>query len=154
MTRDATPLTDRPGFLIRRLHQIHLALFAEECGAFGVTPVQYSLLTVLAAQPGLDQAGLGHEIGVDRATLTHVVRRLEARALLARSRDPADRRSKRVTLTERGATLLARMDEAAERAHRRTIEALPPERQAAFLNELRRLVEAGNDYGRAPLRLT
>jgi len=33
------PLASRPGFLIRRLHQIHLSLFAEECASFKVTPV-------------------------------------------------------------------------------------------------------------------
>ena len=33
-------LAARPGFLIRRLHQIHLSLFAEECGAFDVTLVR------------------------------------------------------------------------------------------------------------------
>jgi hypothetical protein len=45
-------LARRPGFLIRRLHQMHLALFAEACGAFGATPVQYSILTVAGAGSG------------------------------------------------------------------------------------------------------
>ena len=79
-------LARRPGFLIRRLHQIHLALFAEECGAFGVTPVQYSILTVAAAQPGLDQAALAIEVGVDRTTMADVLARLERRGLIRRSR--------------------------------------------------------------------
>ena len=66
-------LAARPGFLIRRLHQTHLSLFAEECGAFDVTPVQYSILTAVAAQPGLEQAALAQEVGIDRATLANVV---------------------------------------------------------------------------------
>jgi hypothetical protein len=33
-------LARRQGFLICRLHQFHLALFAEGFGTFGVTPVQ------------------------------------------------------------------------------------------------------------------
>ena len=48
-------LSRRPGFLIRRLHQIHLALFAEECKAFGVTPVQYSILTALEHMGAAEQ---------------------------------------------------------------------------------------------------
>ena len=36
------PLSQRPGFLIRRLHQIHVALFQEACGEFEITPLQYS----------------------------------------------------------------------------------------------------------------
>ena len=92
-------LAARPGFLIRRLHQIHVALFAEECAAFGVTPVQFSLLSVLAMQPGLDQAALAFAVGVDRATTANVVARLEKRGLLRRRSGATDRRVKQVELT-------------------------------------------------------
>ena len=146
-------LADRPGFLIRRLHQIHVALFAEECGQQNVTPVQYSILTVAAAQPGLDQAALGYEVGVDRATLANVLGRLEARGLLRRVQGRADRRLKHVTLTAEGRKLLAGMVAAVQRAHERTIEALPPPERAAFLDALLVLVESGNGFGRARLRL-
>ena len=146
-------LARRPGFLIRRLHQIHLALFAEECGAFGVTPVQYSILTVAAAQPGLDQAALAIEVGVDRATVADVLARMERRGLVRRSRANRDARLKLVHTTVAGRRLLSRMDRQARRAHERTIAPLPPGQRAAFVNALVRLVEAGNDLGRAPLRL-
>ena len=75
-------LFKRPGFLLRRMHQIHLALFAEECGTFDITPVQYSIMTVAGAQPNLDQAQLAYEVGVDRATLANVVARLESKGLV------------------------------------------------------------------------
>lgn len=145
-------LTERPGFLIRRLHQIHLALFAEECAAFDITPVQYSIMTVAAARPGLDQTALCHEIGVDRATLANVVARLERRDLLRRSRPRDNRRVKCVHLTDAGLMVLERMREAVGRAHERTVEALPPARRKAFMAALRLLVDAGNDHGGAPLR--
>ena len=148
-----TALTDRPGFLVRRLHQIHLALFAEECQPFGVTPVQYSIMSVLRAQPDLDQASLAHEVGVDRTTLANVVARLEGRELLKRTQGEADRRLKHVRLTPRGHRMVVRMQGAAQRAHDRTVEALAPRQRAAFLAALRKLVDAGNEYGRAPLRL-
>ncbi len=35
-----SPLFKRPGFLIRRVHQIHGFLFAEETSEFNITPVQ------------------------------------------------------------------------------------------------------------------
>ncbi len=96
-------LARRPGFLIRRLHQIHLALFAEACGTFGVTPVQYSILTVASAHPGLDQAALAIEVGVDRATVADVLARLERRGLVRRSRAARDARLKLVHATSRAA---------------------------------------------------
>ena len=49
------PLWSRPGYLIRRLHQIHVALFLEELRDSGLTPVQYGLLTALSFRGELDQ---------------------------------------------------------------------------------------------------
>lgn len=149
----AWDLANRPGFLIRRLHQIHQAMFAEECAAFSVTPVQFSIMSVAAAQPGLDQARLGHEVGVDRTTLANVVARLEARSLMVRTASPTDRRVKHVSLTPEGLALLGAIEAPARRAHVRTIEALPEQEREEFLRALAKLVQAGNDYGRAPLRL-
>ena len=150
----ASSLAERPGFLVRRLHQIHLALFAEECLPFGVTPVQYSIMSVLQHQPDLDQASLAHEVGVDRTTLANVVARLESRGLVKRTQGRSDRRLKHVRLTAPGQRLVAQMRDAAQRAHDRTIEPLSPRQRAAFLATLRKLVDAGNGYGRAPLRLS
>ncbi len=149
----AESLAERPGFLIRRMHQIHLALFAEECAAFDITPVQYSILTVASAQPGLDQAQLAYEVGVDRATLANVLARLEGKQLIKRSTSPADKRLKLVTLTASGAAALQKMLLPVQRAHDRTVAALPAAEQALFLKLLMRLVDSQNAYGRAPLRL-
>jgi len=146
-------LAQRPGFLIRRLHQIHLALFAEECAGFDVTPVQFSIMSVIALQPGLDQSQISEEIGVDRATLANVVARLEAGGLLKRITSRLDRRQKLLTLTPRGKSLLARMRDPVFRAHARTIGALEPRARDEFMVLLATLVDAGNDHGRAKLRL-
>jgi len=146
-------LRRRPGFLVRRLHQIHLALFAEECAAFEVTPVQYSLMTVLDERREIEQAAVAHEVGIDRATVADVLARLEKAGFVRRRPSRTDRRIKLVELTAKGRSVLRAMDEAAQRAHDRTIAALPEPERSAFLESLARLVDAGNDYGRAPMRL-
>lgn len=142
-------LQHRPGFLIRRLHQIHLALFAEECGAFGLTPVQYSIMTAVAAQPGLDQARLCEEVGIDRATMADVLARLESRGLVTRRRSGTDQRMKLVSVTTLGRRLLTRIDPHARRAHERTVAALPEAQRATFIASLTRLVEANQRLERA-----
>ena len=58
-----TDLWARPGFLIRRLHQLHIAVFLEECAEFDVTPVQYAVLSVLYDGEALDQVSVAAEIG-------------------------------------------------------------------------------------------
>lgn len=143
-------LRRRPGFLIRRLHQIHLALFAEECGAFGVTPVQYSIMTAIERQPKLDQASLCEEVGIDRATMADVLGRLEQRRLVARRRSGTDQRMKLVSMTAIGRQLLARIDPHARRAHERTVEALPAEDRAVFIETLRHLVEGAPNVDATP----
>jgi len=146
-------LAVRPGFLIRRLHQIHVALFIAECTGFDVTPVQYSILSAVLAHPGLDQAALGETVGVDRATLANVVSRLEGRKLVRRRTSPSDKRLRLVMPTAKAAKLLGDMEHAARRAHERTIEALPPKERQSFVRALAHLVEAGNGHGRAALRI-
>jgi hypothetical protein len=56
------PLDQRPGFLIRRLHQIHVALFQKRCAAFEITPLQYSLLSALAKRGTADQTTLADDV--------------------------------------------------------------------------------------------
>jgi DNA-binding MarR family transcriptional regulator len=150
----AWDLASRPGFLIRRLHQIHVALFLEECGDLGLTPVQFSVLTAVAETPGLEQARLTEKAGVDRTTLAGVVARLEKQGFVRRRPRRSDRRVKQVLPTSAGLDLLARMEAPARRAHARTIEAMPAAERQRFLQSLARLVEAGNAYGRAALRLS
>lgn len=147
------PLADRPGFLIRRLHQIHIALFLEECARFGITPVQYSVMTALEREGALDQMSLAAEVGIDRANATDVVRRLESRGVLRRAASESDSRLKMCSLTAAGRRLAVRMRPAVEQVHRQTIAALPPRERAAFLASLVRLVEANNGRGRTKLRI-
>ena len=75
------PLWGRPGYLLRRLHQIHYALFFEECAGFDITPVQYGLLTTLSLNPNLDQNSLARELGIDRTNVADVLNRLARRSL-------------------------------------------------------------------------
>lgn len=146
-------LRQRPGFLIRRLHQIHVAIFLEECAEFDITPVQYSLMSALAEHAPLDQASLAAEIGIDRTTVAGVLSRLEGRGLVARNGNDRDRRLKMCKLTAKGLQLLKRMEPAARRAHDRTVAALDPQTRRIFAQALERLVDANNALGRAFLRL-
>ncbi|HEY0292295.1 MAG TPA: MarR family transcriptional regulator [Hansschlegelia sp.] len=144
-------LQDRPGFLIRRLHQIHVALFLEECAAEGVTPVQYSVLTALDQMGGAEQVALSLAVGLDRTNIADVLKRLEQRALVARRVAPEDRRMKIATLTDAGRELLGRVEAGAARAHDRTIAALPPAEQEQFLGQMRILVRAYGELSRSPV---
>ncbi|HWK47896.1 MAG TPA: MarR family transcriptional regulator [Stellaceae bacterium] len=138
---ERVPLQSRPGYLVRRLHQIHTALFLEECGHFAITPVQYGLMTALRREPGRDQASLGAEVGIDRTNAADVLERLAERGLIRRERSASDRRSKVASLTEAGEALTEQMYAHMLRAQERLLEPLAPEFRPAFLAMLRQLVE-------------
>ena len=143
----------RPGFLVRRLHQIYVAIYLQECEAFGTTPVQTSIMQVARFNPGIDQATLAAEIGVDRTTTSNVLTRLEGRGFVRRENDARDKRLRRVFLEAAGETLLAEIRGALDRAHGRLVDPLEPEEREAFTQTLQRLVEANNLHGRTSLRI-
>lgn len=137
------PLSERPGFLIRRLHQIHVALFQEACAKFGVTPLQYSLLTALAARKTADQTTLAADVALDRTTTTGAIKRLAARRLVERAVDQHDRRARLCKLTAAGRALLTKIEASARAAHRATLEELTEQERATFIELAQRIV-AGN----------
>ena len=148
-TRQPTmPLWVRPGYLLRRLHQIHYALFFEECAGFDITPVQYGLLTTLALKPDLDQNSIGRELGIDRTNVADVLARLARRGLLVRYRSKDDRRMVLARLTPAGRRITDEMYAAMLRAQNRLVAPLPPEERKAFIDTLLRLIEGNNHLGR------
>lgn len=139
------PLSQRPGFLIRRLHQIHVALFQETCGKFEITPLQYSLLSALAVRKTADQTTLAADIALDRTTTTGALKRLAARNLVEIAVDDADRRARLCKLTPAGAALLVRIEASARAAHRATLDNLSEQEQAVFVDMMQRIVAAHSD---------
>ena len=77
-------LYQRPGFLLRRTHQISAAVFENACASVGLTPAQYGVLTVLSSEPGLDQTRLARALAFDKVTVMRVCKGLEERGLIER----------------------------------------------------------------------
>lgn len=141
------PLWSRPGYLVRRLHQINYALWSEELGHANVTPVQYSVLTALSIRGEQDQTTLADEIGIDRTNVAEVLARLEGRKLVRRKENPADRRARLASLTPKGRALMASLFPAMQRSQDRLLAALTQKERDAFMATLVRLIEANRAYG-------
>ena len=143
-------LWSRPGYLVRRLHQIHGGLFFEECRAFELTPVQFALLTVLAGGQAYDQVSLSNAVGIDRTSGADVIRRLIRRGLVERVSSGADRRAKLARITEDGRRFVESMHPYMEQAQERFMAPLGREERATFVALLNKLIRANNDASRAP----
>ena len=146
------PLWSRPGYLVRLLHQINYALWSEELGHANVTPVQYSVLTALSIRGEQVQQTLADEIGIDRTNVAEVLSRLEARKLVRRKENPADRRARLASLTPKGRALMTGLFPAMQRSQDRLLAPLTQTERDLFMATLVRLIEANEGYGRATLR--
>lgn len=144
-------IESRPGHLIRRCHQIAVALFLDHCAASDLTPMQYALLKAAARHPGADQITLAGHAAIDRSNAARLAAGLEARGLLRRAVDPADRRARRLTLTMAGAALLGDAEAAVQAVQDDLLAPLAAEERVIFLAALRKIANHHNHASRAPL---
>ena len=140
----------RPGFLLRRAHQIAVSLFLEECRRHELTSTQYGVLVILNERPAIDQITLGRLLGLDRSTTGLVVRKLEERGLLVRSVGN-DLRRRQLRLTASGAGLLRRATADAARAQTRLLSPLSASARERLLATLGEIALAFDASTRVPI---
>jgi DNA-binding MarR family transcriptional regulator len=150
-TDSLSRLYARPGFLLRRAHQISAAVFEDACKELRLTPAQFGVLTVLQAHPGLGQSSLARALGFDKVTVLRVLRGLEARGLVTRAPAEDNRRNMVVALTPAGESVLQQAQKPAERAYKRLLAPLDKDQQEQLLHLLQLLTGELEDEARAAL---
>ena len=150
VTMDA--VYDAPGYLFRRMQQIAVAIFVEECKTHDLTPVQYAALVAIRTHPGIDATRLSAVIAFDRSTLGSVIERLEAKHYIERKPGRVDKRVKLLHLTKAGAALLREIVPSVERAQARMLQPLKPSDRKTLMALLTQLVDLNNEASRVPLR--
>ena len=131
-----------PGHLIRRAHQVAVAIFMQETGSFDVTPVQFAILNALIDGPGEDQVTLAGKVAFDAATFGSVIGRLESKDWVRRQPDAADRRRKLLWITPAGKQAAARMNHAVDKVQNRIVAPLEARERKQLLLLLDKLVTA------------
>ena len=152
LPRDDHAIFSRPGHLIRRLQQIAVAIFVEECRPFDLTPVQYAALVAIHTHPGIDATRLSAVIAFDRSTLGNVIERLESKDYIERKPAREDKRVKLLCLTKPGAAVLREIIASVDRAQGRMLQPLKPADRKTLLALLMQLVDLNNEASRVPLR--
>jgi DNA-binding MarR family transcriptional regulator len=133
-----------PGHLIRRAHQVAVAIFMEEAADHDVTPVQFALLSALIDTPGVDQVTLAARVALDAATSGSVIGRLETKGWVRREADPNDRRRKLLWATPQGELMAQRMKRAVVKAQGRILGPLKTGEREQLVRLLDKLV-AGHE---------
>jgi MarR family transcriptional regulator, lower aerobic nicotinate degradation pathway regulator len=142
----------KPGHLFRRMQQIAVAIFIEECKNFDLTPVQYAALVAIHAHPGIDATRLSAIIAFDRSTLGNVIERLETKEYVQRRPAREDKRVKLLYLTKAGAALLRDILPSVDRAQASMLRPLKAEERKTLKALMTRLVDLNNEASRVPLR--
>jgi DNA-binding MarR family transcriptional regulator len=126
-----------PSWLASELARRGHGLVADALAGEGVRRQHFAVLTSLAEQGAASQAELGRRLWIDRSDLHAIVGELEGDGLIARERDPGDRRRNVVTLTTSGKSALKRLDARVDGAQRELLAPL----SASDQRELVRLLE-------------
>ncbi len=130
-------LQDQPGHLIRRAHQIAVSAFHDKLGR-QVTPIQYAMLRILQARPGIDQVTLAREAALDTSTTADIAARLDAKGWIVRELLARGQRS--LSLTALGQEILDSLVPAIIELQHELLDRLDVAERIEFLRLMRKLV--------------
>jgi DNA-binding MarR family transcriptional regulator len=108
---------------------------------YNIRPAQFSVLTVIGANPGLTQRDLGQRLAIEPARLVLMLDELEERGLCRRKPAPTDRRSRTLVLTPKGTHQLRQLTELANQHEARALAKLGAADQRRLLALLRALID-------------
>ncbi len=131
-----------PGFLFRRMQQVSVSLFLNRLRAFDITPLQYTILRIVEAQPGIDQISVASQAVLDASTVKDIVARLESKKLVARGTGERDRRTRSVSLTRAGAEILAACEPEVRRTRKELLAPLSADERETLHRLLNALLSA------------
>lgn len=104
-------------------------LFARHAGEpFALRPVEYTVLTLVAENPGGSLARLARALAVTAPNITAMVDRLEAKGWLQRAYSEQDRRAQVLHVTPAGAELVRAATQRIAEAERAALPLTPGER--------------------------
>jgi DNA-binding MarR family transcriptional regulator len=105
----------------------------------GLSPYDHGVLALLDEEPVETQAMIADALGYDRSHLVGVLDDLEARELIERRRDPADRRRHLVTLTPAGKDAVKRLRAVSKQVDEEFFEPLSAEERTELFGLLARI---------------
>lgn len=105
---DMSVLESKLGYQLRMADRIMSKDFVQ---SVGMTPVQYSVFSLVASNPGLSQVAIGDSLNMDRASTMAIVRKLENAGLIDCRKAQHDRRMQALHVTDKGAKEFKIVDE-------------------------------------------
>lgn len=121
---DASAMDKVIGYRLRRAQAYVFAQFAERFARLELRPAEYSVLELIADNPGCQQGTLAAALGIKRANFVGLIRGLDVRGLTARGQQPGDKRANALYLTPAGQATIVEARTIQEEFERHCVELL------------------------------
>jgi DNA-binding MarR family transcriptional regulator len=129
----------RPTWLLSRANARSHRLLTDAFAAEDLRGYHFRLLAALDQYGPASQADLGRHTGIDRSDVVATLNDLVSGGLAQREPDPADRRRNIITITERGASALERLDAVLDEVQDAVLAPLTPNERKTFMRVLAKL---------------
>jgi DNA-binding MarR family transcriptional regulator len=116
------PLRDLIGYALRRAQGAVYADLHDSLSELDLRPVQYTLLLMVAENPGASQSGVCEALGIQKANCVPTMSELERRGFIVRKKSAADARSYELHLTAKGKRIVQRAGEVQASHEQKLIE--------------------------------
>ena len=136
---DQTVLLGLIGYNCRRAYMNIMTKFTKRMAKFELRPVDFTVLSLLKANPNISQKRLSAAISVSPPNLATLLDRLEERHLLLRQRNPLDKRSQTLVLTPDGQRLCTKAEKAVVELEAAAAMGLNPEEHALLISLLQKI---------------
>ena len=127
------------GFLLKDVSRLYTLRFEQRAQEISLTLVQCKALAHLEKNEGVSQARLAELIDVDAMTMVRILDRMEADSVIERRPDPADRRARRLYLTQKSKPILETIWRLAEATRAEMFAGVSKLEREAFMGVLERL---------------
>jgi DNA-binding MarR family transcriptional regulator len=139
---DLATLPHHVGYAIRRAQVAIFQHIIRAMESLDVRPGQFSVLTVIGANPGLKQIAISEALDIRRANWVGMINGLERRGWIERRAVRGDRRAQGLYLTPRGRATLSRLRSLAARHERTATRLLTAAEKRQLLRLLARVHDA------------
>ena len=136
---DQSTLQGLVGYNCRRAYINILPLFEKRMAKYELRPVDFSVLSLLKANPNINQKRLSAAVNVSPPNLAILLDRLQDRGLLLRQRSPLDRRSQTLALTPAGQAMCTKAEKTASELETDATSALTDAERAQLIKLLQKI---------------
>ena len=135
------PLQDLIGYALRRAQGTVYADLNDALARISLRPLQYTLLLMVAENPGASQSGVCEALGIQKANCVPTMSELERRGLIIRRKSASDARSYELHVTNKGKRILQRAGELQSLHEQRLIERIGLDGRDQLLRLLGKLTD-------------